>query len=455
MHARDGDAPGIAMEEGSARRPSSPRAVIGRCARRAFLSLAVGAVASMAAGCSTLFNPYLTPISNPGCGTTASTDASSGTPIEPSSCTPAQTFVATLSAVERAQKEAHDSYVQRGEANTVTSALAFPVASYLLYRGTLASTADERNHLLSAGLIAGSVYEARSALLSGSPEALYQLAEARLLCVADEGAAYRTAVPDPKVACDTTLTAMMAAADSLSDGTGSASAAQIATGADVASKARAAQSSYLTADNDLFSASDAMRKSANRIISDINFQLKTPGITPMMATPLMNSQVSGLVAAPTLPTSTEKDFDTVYLDKVNRASALVNTFAKNCVRVRPVSTAGFDACATYSPTAGPAPSITTDLPGNAKTLKFGDTLSVMATSTPTGQPWANYSGNSASAEAALGPIQIKTLSPTQSQITIAYKTAVAAETVVNIAISSTTGGAGSTVLTLTLVPKAP
>jgi hypothetical protein len=420
--------------------------------RTGTVSIAAMALTVLTGGCSTLFNPYLdsTPLDQASLCDTVNKD---------SDCTPLGRFKAVKAGVEEMQKQARNSYMERAELNTTSSALAFPLVGILLYRGTTLTTDNGRNALLKGAVAVGAGYETRNALLAGSPESIYILSEARLACVLDEAAKYRLDLPmgNKKKTCDDASTDLLSQADALMqmeeiDNKYEAPRAALVT------RVNYAVNQYNTAETTLASAADKMQATARKIVLDTNAQIHTPSISPATATALLKSEMALFPTTQPLPTDKEKGgamtakgAPTNIVDEINKLSSQLNGFARSCLRPQPASVSAFDACTTYSPTVPPLPSITTDLLSNQATLNFGDSLTFVATSNPSGTPWASFAGNASVAQKSLGELQQITLSPTQTQVSVTYnKTRVSADTHIVISLNTRVVPGNATTVTVTL-----
>lgn len=430
-------------------------------------------VAGLCTGCTTIFNPYLdsTPLNRGALCEQADTNQTkqpldNTNPNQPKQkqaldkttpdCSAVDRFRAIRSGVIAVQQQAQDGYNERAELNSVSSALAFPAIGILLYRGVTVDTANGRNALLQGSLAVGAAYEARNALLTGSPESIYILCEARLACVVDEAAKYRLALPigESKDKCDKTAADLGSRADTLA-GLKGLERTYVAPRDSLVTKVRAAVTAYNTTDATLWTAADHMQAAARKIVSDTNVQLKTPSISPATATPLMKSEMALFAPAsqvPELPPSGKpmSAGEDKAVKAINDLTIQINDFGSKCLRPQPASPAAFDACTTYSPAAPAPPTITTTLPSNEVTLNPKDTLTFTATSVPTGTPWATFFGDASIAQQALGQLQLITLSPTQTQVSLTYANAVSADTKVVLSLATLGASGNATPITLTL-----
>jgi hypothetical protein len=415
--------------------------------KHAFRLLAVPLMLAVSA-CSTVMNPYLDTgqaANRPACASTQT-------------CTPRERFIAVRNAAETAQDRARTGYVERARINSWSSALALPLTGALLYGGATRSSEGARKGLLGLGLAVASGYEARNILLSGSPEGVYMLAEVRLACVVDE--AYKYNLAPVSVGCggrQTALAEQIRAVQKLKP------TAEMSVKRDAyLARANGALTQYEQLDQTISAAADHMQAATRTIVADSNFQIKTASLSPSAATALLKSELAIIspgskldpskAGSPTGNDDTTSDKDVI--DALNLLVDRIGEFAQACVKPQPSSPAAFDACTTYSPAVPPAPTLTTTLPANAFEMSPGATVSFTVTSKPTGTPWADFSGDVASATAALGRPQIVTLTPTQSQITLNYAKAVPKETTVVLSLT-TLGVVGNVLpLTITLTPDA-
>ncbi|WP_157201712.1 hypothetical protein [Massilia sp. Root335] len=398
--------------------------------------------------CSTLMNPYLDTSAlnkGPACAQTQT-------------CSATQRFIGIRDAVVTAQEGPRTAYVERAKLNSWSSALAFPLSGLLLYGAATRSSEGARKGILGGGLLMGSAYETRNALMSGSPESTYLLAEARLACVVDEAAKYNLQPAAP--ACTGKLQAVTQQL-AVVRGLNPAADLRPKRDDDVA-KAEGAIAQYLQREQRISTAADHMQSAARAILVNTNAQIRTASVSPATATALMKSEMSlfqpvtkldaGKVVVAT--GAGETPYPTV-AKELNDLSDKLTDFAEACVRPQPQSPAPFDGCVTYSPAAPALPTITTSLAGNQFDMSPGASKTFTVTSAPSGTPWADYGGDPGAANAALGRPQIVTLTPTQSQVTLNYAKAVAKETPITLSLY-TIGVAGNALpLTITLKPDAP
>ncbi len=415
-------------------------------------------------GCASLWNPYLdsTALSKPLCS-------------EGQACSVEDRFQGMRNAVAQAQTSAHSGVTDRAYVETVSSALAFPAAGYLIFRGAAAGGAlgnVQKRQLLGAGLGMAALYETRETLLSGSPEGIYLQAEARLACVVNEADRYtvdypaQTASTDQARAaartdCDAQSSALQAGLQDvrllqqnkkdLTDPLG----LQLP---DIIAAAQKALDDYASTPASLQDAVYAMRGAANRIVVDTNGQLKLPGVSPATATPLLQSALTQVTAVSAkIPTASTQQAAGGAGDNdrtVVKLSESTTAFIGHCLRPHPATSGGFGSCTTYSITAAPLPTMTTTLSGNAASLAPGKSLSFLATSSPTGQPWATVLGDVSSAQAAIEQVQQQTISPNQTQVTVNYKNAVAVDTPLTLSIAPMGTSAAAVTVTVTLLAKA-
>jgi len=188
---------------------------------------------------------------------------------------------------------------------------------------------------------------------------------------------------------------------------------------------RDALTHYGSAETTIAAAVAKMQTSARKIVADTNAQIKTPTISPGTATGLLKSNIA--VLAPSSPVTAscsggQKSAadDSAIVEKMNALTTDLNAFLGACVRPQPASLAAFDACTTYSPAVPPAPTITTVPVDTKVTLKPGDTYTFVATSSPTGTPWASYGSNLTVAQQSLGQVQQLTVAPNQTQVSVTY-----------------------------------
>jgi hypothetical protein len=397
--------------------------------------------------CSTLTNPYLDTSAlnkGPACAQTQT-------------CSATQRFIGIRDAVVTAQEGPRTAYVERAELNSWSSALAFPLSGLLLYGAATRSSEGARKGILGGGLLMGSAYEARNALMSGSPESTYLLAEARLACVVDEAAKYNLTRPDAATcqASMNTVTQRIAVVDKLEKPT----AAMALKRDTYVTAARGAVAQYTEFDKTISTAADHMQAAARKIVTDTNFQIRTASVSPATATALMKSEMALFQPEGKLDDSKggakgEGTDDQKMAQELNKLNDAVIAFAAVCVKPEPQSPAAFDACTTYSPAVPALPTITTSPTGTQFEMSPGATRTFTVTSAPSGTPWADYGGDPSAANAALGRPQIVTPTPTQSQVTLNYTKAVAKETPVILSLY-TIGVAGNAVpLTITLKPDA-
>jgi hypothetical protein len=405
-------------------------------------------VTAVATSACSLTNPYIdtrTLNSGAACATTQT-------------CGTVERFIAVRDAVAKAQEGTRTAYVERAELNSWSSALAFPLTGLLLYGTATRSSEGARKGILGGGLLMGAAYEARNALISGSPESTYLLAEARLACVVDEAAKYNLTRPDAKT-CNgkmDAVTKQIGVVDKLTP------TAEMAIKRDAhVTAARSAIAQYTGLDRTISAAADRMQAAARKIVTDTNFQIKTASVSPATATALMKSEMALFQAQGKLDDSrgsqtgdgTTSDQDMA--KALNALNEAVTEFAAACVIPEPQSPAAFDSCTTYSPAVPALPTITVSPTGTQLEMSPGATRTFTVTSTPSGTPWADYGGDPGAANAALGRPQIVTLTPTQSQVTLNYTKAVAKETPVILSLY-TIGVAGNAVpLTITLKPDGP
>lgn len=398
--------------------------------------------------CTTVMNPYL------------DTSAASNRPAcaAEQTCTPVERFKGIRQAVEASQDRARKGYTERAQINSWTSALAFPLTGALLYTGATRGSEGARKGVLGWGLATASGYEARNALLSGSPEGVYLLADARLACVVDE--AYKYNLKQPDTSCGTKETALTEQIKKVQEQTPTLEM-RVRRDAYIA-RATGALTRYSQRDEIISTAADHMQAAARKIVADTNFQLRTPSISPSVATALLKSEMAIIqpgskldppkAGAPRGEGGATPDAEVVR--ELNVLIDRLTDFAAVCVPPQPSSPAAFDGCTTYSPAVPPAPTLTTTLPGNEFAMSPGATKSFTVTSHPTGTPWADFAGDVTVATTALGRPQIVTLTPTQSQITLTYANPVVRETTVVLSLT-TLGVAGNAVpLSITLQPSA-
>lgn len=427
-------------------------------------SIAILFLAGLCGGCATLFQPYL--------NSSPLNQASSCDPAkEKSDCSAVGRFKAVRAGVAAMQQQAQDSYIERAKLNTISSALAFPVVGVLLYRGATVNTDNGRNAVLKGALAAGAAYETRNALLSGSPESIYILSEARLACVLDEAAKYRLDLPagQEKQDCDDKARTLGSQATKLL-GVTEIDVKYVAPRNDLVSQVSTAVSQYSTSYNTaevLFaSAADKMQATARKIVSDTNAQIHTPSISPATATALMKSEMALFApASPVSPDGTTGGAKSAagkpvnIVDQINNLTIDLNNFTRSCLRPQPASVSAFDSCTTYSPAVPALSNISIDLPNNQKTLNPGDSRTIKATSSPSGTPWGSFVGNADVVQKSLGQFQQLTLSPTQSQITLTYDKANPVTTDTQVVLSYNTlsvpGNATTITLTLKANPPAP
>jgi len=396
-------------------------------------------------GCSTVMNPYL-PLKTAGKAPAC---------VALQTCTPIERFTAIRDDVIAAEDQAHKSYTERALINSWTSALAFPLTGTLLYGGATHGSEGARKGILGWGLALGAGYEARNALLAGSPEGAYILAEVRLACVVDEATKYNLRAPD--ASCGQKQTDLVSQIDKV-QGLDPSAAMLVKRDAYVA-RATGALAAYAQRDQTISAAADHMQAAARKIVVDTNFQLKTASISPSVATALLKSDLAIIQpgsklddtkAGPTGSGTSDQKMAIELNALVDRLSA----FAQECVMPQPSSPAAFDGCTTYSPAVPPLPTLSTSLPGKEFSMSPGSTTSFTVTSQPSGTPWADFSGDVSVAVAALERPQIVTLTPTQSQVTLKYANAVDKESTVVLNLT-TLGVAGNALpLTITLKPKA-
>lgn len=395
-------------------------------------------------GCSTVMNPYL-PLK-----TAPNAPACAGS----QTCAPVDRFKEIRDGVAATQDQARKSYTDRALINSWTSALAFPLTGALLYGGATRGSEGARKGILGWGLALGAGYEARNALLAGSPESAYILAEARLACVVDEAGKYNLKAPD--ASCGQKQTDLVSQIDRVQ---GLKPSAEMSVKRDAyVTRATGALTAYAQRDQTISDAADHMQAAARKIVVDTNFQIKTASISPSVATALLRSDLAIIQpgsklddskAGPTGSGTSDQEMAMELNKLVDRLSA----FAQACVMPQPSSPAAFDGCTTYSPAVPPLPTLTTSLPGKEFSMSPGGTTSFTVTSQPSGTPWADFSGDVSVAMAALGRPQIVTLTPTQSQVTLTYANAVEKESTVVLNIT-TLGVAGNALpLTITLKPK--
>jgi len=195
----------------------------------------------------------------------------------------------------------------------------------------------------------------------------------------------------------------------------------------------------------------AMRKATRQIVTNTNSQLHSPTFTPTQASTFVQSGASQY-----FPVSTPgaapgaKDVDPS-IAAMQALATKLNNFAAVCVRPQPSTTSAFDACTKFSPDAPPPASITTTLASTTVTLNAGDPLSFIATSQPSGTPWAMYASNGGIAQQYLGDLHQVTLSPSQTQVTLHYgATAVPTDTDVALSLATLGGTGSATTVTLKL-----
>lgn len=382
-------------------------------------------------GCSTLFDPYLDP--RPLNNADACDEKKAG------DCLPTARFKRTREAVQSLSNSAHQGYSQRARLNTISSALAYPVVGVLLYRGATTNTEGGRKALLALGISAGAAYEARNALITGSPESVYILAEARLGCLLDAAAAYY--VPD-KQTCDAEAKALK---------TQSAVLAQIsapdlrAEQQALVGKANDALAQYYAIDATIAAVAEKMQVNGRKIVADTNAQIRTPSISLSAATTFLKADVGTVIPAEKLPGGPKAAADPTATRQIDAVTEALNKFVSECARPQPKSLAPLDACTTYSPALPPPPTVTTNLPSTDVALKPGDTLTFVATSAPSGTPWASLPAMPSEALQSLGALQQVSLSPNQTQVSIKYEeskpVAADAKVVLSVAILGTTGNA--------------
>lgn len=426
-------------------------------------ALAACAATALLSGCTGMLVPYLDPKPlNVAalCGT-----ASGGGTL---SCDGVARFKRTQAAINAVQVEVHDSYADRARINSVTSALAFPLAGWALYRGVNPGGDRHQDQLLKWGLVVGAGYEAKNALMSGSPEAVYLLGEARLSCVLDESARYRLDFPPETLlaGCATDARELDLAADAVEQLIlqGQSDDGVRAKATALTAAARAAVARFDGNDAILQAASDAMLAAARHIVSDTNAALKSPSLSLTQATPLMQSQMANFKAVksdvPFDPNGAKAagSHNTQQLAKLaGELATRTNKFGRSCLPSQPSSTAGFASCNTYSPTAPPIPQIMTTLAEESPSMEPGSKLSFIATSTPSGTPWATFAGDDTVARGALSAPQLITLSPNQTQVTLSYTSAVPADSKVVLSLMTlgVTGNAKPVEITLRAAKAAP
>jgi hypothetical protein len=332
----------------------------------------------------------------------------------------------------------------------------------MLYQGAAHGSEEAvRNRLLKGGLGIGAAYEARNALLAGSPESVYLLSEARLICVASESSKYRVDLPvgAAQTACNTAASALTEEAEALKNSAEVDQSKKPARDTLIA-KAAEAVDAYHGAVAKLDAGTIQMRLAALKIVTDTNAALNTSSTSFNQALGLMKSEMATFApATPTTPgppggtkSRIPKEEEVAEIKQMNKLAASINSFARSCVRPQPVVPV-FDGCTTYSPAAPLPPTVSTNLPGNALTMQPEEQKSFVITSTPSGTPWATWPGNDAGVAAMAAP-QLITLSPTQTQVTLHYKTAVTAETKLQLVLTTLGVAGNATTVNITLKPKA-
>lgn len=421
-----------------------------------FRLTAVATLCALASACSTI-NPYLNPA--PLSPSVTKVPACEGMTASP--CDSVRRFQQTQEAVLTLQMQAHKSYSERASIKSLSSALSFPLAAVMLYQGAAHGGEEAvRNRLLKGGLGIAAAYEARNALLAGSPESVYLLSEARLICVASESSEYRVDLPAgaAQTACNTAASALTEEAETLKSSVEVDQDKKPARDALIA-KAAEAVDAYYGAVGKLDAGAIQMRLAALKIVTDTNAALNTSSTSFNQALGLMKSEMATFApATPTAPTPPGGAKGNIpparaaEIKQMNKLAASINSFARSCVRPQPV-VSGFDGCTTYSPAAPLPPTVSTTLPGNKLTMQPEEQKSFVITSTPSGTPWATWPGNDAGVAAMAAP-QLITLSPTQTQVTLHYKTAVAAETKLQLVLTTLGVAGNATTVNITLKPKA-
>ena len=398
----------------------------------------------MTSGCTSMVVPYLDPKPLNDAATCSKEDGTGQV------CGVVARFIQTRDAVKTVQTEAHNSYVDRARINSISSALAFPLAGWALYRGVNPNGDSAQNQLLRWGLVVGAGYEVRNTLMANSPEAIYMLSEARLSCVLDEASRYRLDLPNASANCTTAASAVEDRAYNLDASLPTLTDAKDAglknQGQALAVKAHAAVSQFNSTEATLQMAADQMQSAARRILVDTNGALKSPSISFNQATTLMTSEVAAFKPSTSVNTDGAKSNSGPAGKVANDINALVdklNAFGQVCLRPQP-ATPAFANCTTYSPAAPPASTIVASLAGDSVSMQVGSKLTFVATSSPSGTPWATFAGDDQTAVAALGTPQLVTLSPNQTQVTLNYANAVKTETKVTLNL---------TTLGVTSVPK--
>lgn len=414
-----------------------------RCYRSRIM-LCVCMPSILLAGCASVMNPYLD----------TSKSASKIPCMRTMTCSVTERFVGARDAVVAVQDSVRQSYTDRAHINSWTSALAFPLSGLLLYGGATRSSDGARKGILGWGLATAAGYEARNALLSNSPEGVYLLAEARLGCVVDEASKYDLRPPEEAV-CTAKRAALLEHVGVV-EGLAPSSDLRILRDAYVA-RAKGALTRYDQRDETISAAIDRMQAASRKIVSETNFQIKTASTTPGIATALLKSNMAIIQPGSKLdPNKAAPAGDALSYQKfaaaLNTLVDQLDGFARQCVRAQPVSTAAFDSCTTYSPAVPPAPTLLTSLPANEFDMSPGASRTFTVTSTPSGTPWADFTGEATAAVAAMGRPQIVTLSPNQSQVTLHYTQAVKVDT--DVVLSLTVLGSASEAQTVTIKLKA-
>jgi hypothetical protein len=424
-------------------------------------ALAVAACAC--SGCASLLNPYLTdePLD------TAIVCAAGSVAARPpategaaATCDDATRLRGTIRAVESIKAQAANAVSDRAHVGSISSALAFPLAGALLYRGATVDTEAGRHALLAGGLAVGAVYESRNTLVSGSPLDFYQLANARLGCVLSQSTPWLIATEPTGAQCtgfSTKLQGAIDAAKGVTDPRLTSERDQLV------SKATEVKKASIDARPQLLTALGAISGSARRIVADTNANLRVPFSTPSQAASFVQAQAQAFkpVEVPkqldkgATGTAGDQDTGAEDLKKVQALAEAYNQFAQTCIVPLPKDTSAIEACTSYSPAAPAAAVITTTLVSTAMTLKPGGVVSFVATSKPTGTPRALYASNTADAERALGAIEQIGVTPTQTQITLRYANALPSTTDVVVHLVTSFGDSEPLAITLTLQGDAP
>jgi len=314
--------------------------------------------------------------------------------------------------------------------------------------------------LLKYGLLVGAGYEAKNTLLANSPESIYILSEQRLSCVLDEAARYQLDFPSGDE-CNKKADKLELDADALDKKIADTKEGDIdvlAAGRALIPKVRAATAQYNNMTLNIQTAADHMQSAARKILSDTNSALKSPSISFNQATSLMKSEMEAFAPAKTPPAVTAGTQDSgdkkKLAEQIAALSTELNAFGRSCLRPQPATPTGFSSCITYSPAAPPIPAILTTLGSDSISLDVGGKVSFVATSTPSGTPWAVFAGDDKAAIAAMGSPQLITLSPNQTQVTLSYSTAVKAETKVILSLTTLGVAGNAKAIEITLRPAA-